>query len=436
MSAERPRPNILFFFPDQHRFDWVGEGSGVPVRTPHLDALGRRGVRFTNALCASPLCAPERACLAAGKEYDRCRTPGNGVDYPLDQTTVYTRLRDSGYHVMGCGKFDLHKASFVWGTAGTALLDEWGFSDGIDNAGKWDAINSGREAPRDPYMAYLESHGLRLDHTDDFARRRGNKVAVHPTPLPDDAYCDNWIAANGLTLLRRAPSDTPWFIQINFTGPHDPWDITESMAALYDGVDFAPPNGCDGFPPAELNAVRQNYSAMVDNIDRWLGVFVEELQRRGELDTTLIVYSSDHGEMLGDHGRWGKSSFYQPSVGVPMVLAGPGVRQGCVHAGPATNLDLAATFLDAAGLPIPDDMDSRSLCSLLAGETDQHRDHVLSGLRGWRLVFDGRHKLIRDGDALRLFDLEADPLENRDGVGERPEVVEQLAALLPETSGG
>src|SRR5690606_8399637 len=110
---------------------------------------------FTNAVCASPLCAPSRACLAAGKEYDRCGVANNDDDFPLDETTYYRILRDAcGYHVAGVGKFDLHKASYIWGLDGKHLLHEWGFSDGIDNAGKIDAVRSGEIEPRDPYMAY------------------------------------------------------------------------------------------------------------------------------------------------------------------------------------------------------------------------------------------------------------------------------------------
>jgi arylsulfatase A-like enzyme len=435
------RPNILFFYPDQHRFDWVGDGSDVPVRTPNLDALGRRGIRFAHALTPSPLCAPARACLAAGQEYDRCRVPSNGTDYPLDQTTVYTLLRESGYHVMGCGKFDLHKASPIWGTEGKTHLAEWGFSDGIDNAGKWDAINSGRKTPRDPYMHFLEQRGLRDDHIADFMKRRGNKPAVFPTPLPKEAYCDNWLAQNGLDLIRGAPDGRPWFLQVNFTGPHDPWDVTRQMKTLYRGVEFPPANDGRTLTADQHNAVRQNYAAMVENIDRWLGLYIRDLKDRGELENTLIVFSSDHGEMLGDHGMWGKNRPHQPSVGVPLVIAGPGIRQGHVHRGPATTLDLTATFLEAAGLDVPEDMDSRSLMPLLRGDADGHRDHVFSGMGKWRLVYDGRHKLVRGslrgrmkgkdgGPALRLFDLQEDPGENQDLAEAKPELVADLNAKL------
>ncbi len=136
-------PNILFFFPDQHRFDWIESRPEIPVRTPHLDALANRGVQFNNAITPSPVCAPARACLASGMEYDQCGVPSNGFNYPLDGWTVYRSFRQAGYNVLGCGKFDLHKATPSWGLDGKGSIDAWGFSDGIDNAGKWDAVRSG-----------------------------------------------------------------------------------------------------------------------------------------------------------------------------------------------------------------------------------------------------------------------------------------------------
>ena len=206
-AATAARPNILLLFPDQLRHDWVEPNSPFPVRTPNLKRLAAEGARFTTAVSPAPVCAPARACLAAGKEYDHCRVASNAVNYPLDQTTVYGLLRNSGYHVLGCGKFDLHKPEPDWGLDGKRLIREWGFSDGIDNEGKQDAIRAYQEAgkPKGPYMAYLERRGLAKVHVEDFRKRRGN--ATFPTPLPDDAYCDNWIARNGLELLKSAPEE-------------------------------------------------------------------------------------------------------------------------------------------------------------------------------------------------------------------------------------
>lgn len=204
-QAQPPPPNILLFFPDQHRWDWTGWDPNVPVLTPNLDKVAARGVRFNNAVVASPLCAPSRACLAAGREYDRCGVPDNGSEYPIDQTTYYTLLRNAGYHTLGCGKFDLHKPTEIWGLDGKRLIDEWGFVDGIDNAGKWDAIRSGSVEPQDPYMEHLRATGRLKTHVDDFEKRRevGSFLATFPTPLADESYCDNWIANNGAESAAR-----------------------------------------------------------------------------------------------------------------------------------------------------------------------------------------------------------------------------------------
>ena len=441
------RPNILFFFPDQHRFDWLGTNPDIPVRTPYLDRLANEGVLFRKAITPSPLCAPARACLASGKEYDRCRVESNGVDYPINQTTFYTLLRESGYHVAGCGKFDLHKATLDWGLDGKRLIKEWGFSDGIDNEGKWDAITSGSEEPKGPYMDHLHQEGLVETHVQDFMKRReiGGVVATFPTPLPEEAYCDNWIGMNGFKLMAKFPQGKPWFLQINFTGPHTPLDITERMKKLCFGIDFPQPNQCSKLSPEQHVAIRQNYSAMVENIDWWIGVYLEELAKRGELDNTLIVYSSDHGEMLWDHDMTGKSKPHQPSVGVPLIVRGPGIRQGVVNDMPATTLDLTATFLEyaktngrlrlTANVSQPDGVDSLSLKSFLEGKVESHREYVLSGLGKWRIVFDGRYKLIRGfTEEPLLFDLEKEPFENVSIAGEASTEFIRLSEILDKES--
>ena len=112
------RPNFLFFFPDQHRSDWVQWNPSIPVPTPHLAELHDRGVSFTNAVVDSPVCGPSRACLASGSVYDQCGVQDNSDNFPTDRLSYYKALRDSGYHVMGCGKLDLHKADYSWGTDG------------------------------------------------------------------------------------------------------------------------------------------------------------------------------------------------------------------------------------------------------------------------------------------------------------------------------
>lgn len=433
-AAARRRPNFLFLFPDQHRHDWISGFPKIPVRTPNLDSIAARGVRFTHAMVASPLCAPSRACLAAGKEYDRCRVRNNKDDYPLDQPTYYQALRAAGYHVAACGKVDLHKATQDWGLDGKRLLKEWGFTDGIDNEGKGDAINSGALAPKGPYMAYLHKRGLAAAHVDDF-RRRSKKgyAATWNTPLPEEAYCDNWIGDNGLNLLRSAPSGQPWHLVVNFTGPHNPVDITARMEKTCRDRNYQQPNGSREYTPAIHNTIRQNYTGMVENIDRLCGALLEEVRKRGELDNTIVIYSSDHGEMLGDHNRWHKSVPYEEAVRVPLIIGGPGVNPGRRSDALVSHIDIAATILDLAGLPAPREMDARSLRPVLEGRSGKHREYLSSGLNEWRLVTDGRHKLVRGfGPEAMLFDLEADPRENMNIAGQSPQLLKRLSELLPK----
>ncbi len=428
-GASPKGPNILFFFPDQLRYDWLGINPKIPVRTPQINQLAARGVSFRNAVVGSPLCAPSRACLAAGMEYDRCGTPSNGADFPGGMPTYYGLLRDSGYHVLGVGKFDLAKASHNQGLDGKKHLAEWGFSDGINNAGKHDAIR-GAGAPKDPYMAYLQRRGLMQVHVDDFKRRKGYP-ATFPTALPEDAYCDNWLAQNGLDLLKAAPAGKPWHLVVNFTGPHPPMDITAQMEKRVRGRDFPLPNASTEYNAETHVRIRQNYSAMVENIDRWLGIYIDVLKKRGELDNTLIVLSSDHGEMLGDHDLWGKSKPFQPSVGVPLVVAGPGVARGVSSDALVSVIDLGATYLDFAGVARPRTMDSRSFRPLLEGKTRTHREFVLSGLGRWRMVNDGRYKLIRGyEDGPLLYDMQQDPLENANIVKKAAPEAARLGKLL------
>jgi len=427
--SKRP-PNFLFLLPDQWRPDWMPGDTRIPIRLPHIEALIRRGVRFDKVLCASPLCAPSRACLATGREYRNCGVASNQVDFPLQLPTYYQALRGAGYHVMACGKVDLHKKTLDWGLDGKRLLDDWGFSDGIDNAGKGDAVRSGAESPKDPYMAMLHQRGLAAAHVADFRARRGYQ-ATHNTPLPDDAYCDNWIGANALKLLRRAPKDKPWHLVVNFTGPHNPMDITASMEPGARGRDYPPATSSTLFDAATHNRIRQNYTAMCENIDRRIGEILAAVEQRGELDNTLVVFSSDHGEMLGDHDRWGKHVPYQASAGIPLVVAGLDTMKGLRTAALTSLIDMTATFLDYAGLPALPGMEARTLRPVLTGKRKRHRAVVHSALEEWRLVWDGRYKYVEGYQGqTQLFDLEKDPSETRNLVTSEKELANRLRKQL------
>ncbi len=392
------RPNIVFLFPDQWRGDWFGDTEiGTTLRTPTLSELAKEGVTCSQAFTPSPLCAPARACIASGMEYPACGVVNNAMDFPTDVPTVYRQLRDGGYHVMGCGKFDLHKASYSWGREGTHLMDDWGFSDGIDNEGKVDGVVSYSQHKIGPYMDFLEKRGKALEHIDDFAAR--GTYGTDPTTLTEDEYCDNWVTDNALKLLTRAPEETPWFLQVNFTGPHDPFDVTKDMHSWYEATDFPHPFGQYKEAIDHLS-IRRNYAAMMENIDRNINRILSHPRIQEDRENTIIVFASDHGDMLGDHGFYEKHLPYNGATHVPLILSGGGIERSDICSTPITILDLPATFLDLAGLPQEAMPSSKTLLPLLESDTIA-RPIITSGLyednnplRQWRMALNSTYKYI------------------------------------------
>ncbi len=447
------RPNFLFLLSDQHRPDWLGRNPEVPAPTPNIDRLAARGVDFNQAIVASPVCGPSRSCLASGMEYENCGVEVNRDAYRPEITTFYKHLRDGGYHTMACGKIDLHKGGAGRTLDGRANMEPWGFSDMLITAGKGGGYFGDSVGPKEPYYAYLASLDPPQDRicAEDIAMRSEPRDSnwwgmTEPCPLADEHYLDNFTARTGLDLLDRAPDESPWFLVVNFNGPHPPMDITARMERQYRGPDrvidgFPQPHNYSGTFPAEQHVrIRQNYSAMIENIDRWLGLYQDRLRERGELDNTVIVYSSDHGEMLGDHDRWGKSVPYQASAGVPLVIAGPGIVEGVRSDSLVSLMDLSATFIDFADLPVPTEMESQSLRALLDQGGGQHREFARSALKAgqahagrFRLVQDHRYKLVEGFfEDTVLYDREADPLEMENIAAAKPSEVERLSKLFAD----
>ena len=439
--AERRPPNILFFFPDQWRPDWLGCAGTVPVRTPVVDGLAARGVRFTRAYCTAPLCAPSRASLAGGMRPHRLGVHTNEQNFPLDRETCYQHLRETGYRVGACGKTDLHKPTHGNGPDGwTQRMGILGFTETVDQAGKWDAVSHCRPTPHDPYTRYLAEQGLLETHCDDFRQRREAKPKQvgWASPLPREHHTDDFCGRAGVRLLEGFPREAPWFLQVNFPSPHEPMDAPAEVLERWRDVTLPGPVDPDDHMTAEEHQeVRRNYAALCEDVDEWCGRMLEVVAQRGELDHTLVVFASDHGEMLGDHGRWGKSSYYEPAVGVPLIVAGPGVEGAGRGSDALVEIpDLGPLFLEAAGLPVPAEWEARSFGAVLRGESDEHRDVAVSVLPGHRALIGERYKLIvRDGQIPALFDRQHDPLERHNIAGEHPEILMPLAERLGEETG-
>lgn len=480
------RKNILFLFSDQHRGDWMPYDpeaarslgmDSLPLRMPNIRSLMDRGTTFTRAATNSPLCVPARACLALGEDYERCGAWNNRFCCPLDRPTFYSVLRDGGYQVWGVGKFDLHKPVMYWGEDGwIPQLGTLGFTWALENEGKGDAVWAFQHGSPGPYGAFLQRGGLLEEYCRDHLRRSQDPCDSRPVELPPSAYADNWVTENALAALHRLTGeDSPWFLMVNFSGPHDPWDVTVPMKRAWENTPFPIPREYSGSRDALLG-VRQNYAAMLENIDRNIGLLIEELKRSGQLEDTVILYSADHGEMLGDRNRYFKSQPYRPSVQIPLVISGPGVLQNHICGELAQLNDLAATIAAFAGLEMPGDADSRSLAALAAREdAPPVREYQYSALytdlpapeenraeyaafaryckpssggrqggdaqkavpefrknTSWRSIISKEYKYIEFLETGRdeLYDLQRDPGERHNIADVRPDLVPRFRELL------
>lgn len=341
-AAQTPagKPNLLLLFPDQWRWDWTTHApTGTPpltVRTPHFDELAAAGVRFDYAYVPSPLCGPSRSALALGREHDPTGVSDNReVERVLPgKTTVYRALRDAaGYHVMMSGKDDL---AIPYLASGSHRAEELGYS-------AWRGRSPGKEhvtANAGPYTKFLASKTVRMDNGSSVSAlwlnteclfgtdpgegaaccKGGSEYSCSrslPNDFPEAWYQDNWVGDQALQMLKERPKNKPWFLQVNWPGPHPPQGITRRMHTAVAAREFEMPfDDVPSIPPGEASSymtqpddhlwARRSYAAEIENIDSWFGKFVEAVEQLGDSDNTLICIASDHGEMLGEHGRWAK----------------------------------------------------------------------------------------------------------------------------------
>ncbi|RLN52386.1 hypothetical protein BBJ29_001074 [Phytophthora kernoviae] len=411
VSVIEARPNILVFFPDELRFDWINNGTDTDfLQTPNIDSIRERGLKFNQV----------------GVLTNRYNFPTNRM------TTYYKLLKEAGYHTMAVGKLDLNKNdtlnSFGWGHEGNEHAAEFGFSELVNCVGVFESyflknpdING---SYIEPYTDFLLAHNAtNIFLNDTHARVDGGNTKIgdpqfykdtYPNVLPDDLYNDNWVADQALRVLSEAPADKEWFLIVNWNGPHYPMSVTESMYGRMQNRNFPQPVDYVGNFTAEMhNRTRADYAAMIENIDSHIGRILAAVN----LSETVVVFASDHGEMLGDRGLWAKDVPFQPSVSVPLVIAGDVVDtslQGTTTNAGVSLIDLARTFLDIGEVEdIPSQMsEAYSLRPILEGSNHTKRV-VRSALGTWKLWFDGRYKYVvgYSDDEPMLFDIDLDPHE-------------------------
>lgn len=379
-TGRADRPNILFLMTDQQRHDALGCANGV-VRTPNIDALAARGVRYSQAVCNAPLCVPSRYATMLGlypsQTGVRHNTQMITSDVALPEPVLAQRLLHQGYQTAGFGKTHWYIGSYIMPDI-TPELSTRGFEErAIARAEMSGEVEDGSACMQTELPTWFELLEKEAKAFGPGGESPSGYVGAL-SAVPAEYHRESWLTDKALRFLRtgRHP-DKPFFMYLSFDFPHVGLNVPEGYEELYDINDIPdrplPPGGSvddshagmkthigqwreawEGLTPMQRRLTTLRYYALCSYTDELFGRVLNLLEEQGELDNTFIVFASDHGEMLGDRvHRFSKYCLYEGSVRVPLVIAGPGIekgRQGTVDESHAELVDVMPTLLEVAGV--------------------------------------------------------------------------------------
>ena len=435
------RPNILLIVTDQQRGDCLGLEGHPVLRTPNLDFIGASGTRFRRAYSEVPSCIPARHVLMSGQAPDEVgmlgfyyRTPECPWEPPA---TLAGELRRAGYETRMIGKLHLQPQRRRYGFDAMELADGLG---GGDN----------------DYVDWLRERGVTPEREPSALGMGSCSWLAKAHHLPEEQTYPAWAVTRAIDFLKKRDPSTPFFLNVSIFSPHPPLAPSQEYFDLYCQQELPGPVIGDWVEPYEgpefglnpeggeqrvnleektMHRCRAGYFGLIHELDTQIGRLLNALGRRG-LENTLILFVSDHGEMLGDHHLFGKCEPFESSARVPFLVRAPGSARedeagefprGVVCDHPVGLQDVMPTLLDAAGAPIPGTCSGRSVLPFVRGETPAWRDALHGEHSGYRLYEEGFHYLVSErwkyiwrsqtGQEL-LFNLESDPQELHDCSGE------------------
>jgi len=415
--------NLVVLMSDEHNPAIMGCAGHPIISTPNLDRLAARGTRFTDAYTASPICVPARAAFATGKYNFQIGYWDNGDAYDGVVPSWHHVLREHGHEVVAVGKLHFKGAGC-----------DHGFSREI--------------APMHVVGGHGDIKGLIRDEV--LKRAGGDKMAKLAGP-GESTYTiyDREIAAQAQVWLHEAAQrrhDRPWVLFVSFVAPHFPltappehfyryWDRELPMPKLYDNASRPSHPYLDDYAfcvdydthfnsPQDVKRALAGYYGLVSSVDENIGKVLAALEATGLAAETRVLYTSDHGDNLGARGLWGKSTLYQESAGVPLIIAGDGIARGRSVSEPASHVDVYPFVMECVGAPfLQDDHLGHSLFGLSEGDAPERpvlsEYHAIGSRGGATLLRVGRYKYCHYvGRQPQLFDLEADPQELHDLAGD------------------
>ena len=433
-EGETPR-NLVLILSDEHNRDCLGCYGHKIVKTPNLDALAERGTRFTNAYCNSPICVPSRAALATGRYVHQTGHWDNAHPYDGTPESWHHMVDRAGMTSTSIGKLHFRAEG------------RNGFTEEIVPLHVVDGLGDLKGLLRAPLPDKKGADAMALD-----AGAATSEYYLYDCTITERAV--DWLET-------RDAEDGPFVLFVSLVMPHFPLQVPAEYFAPYHALGLealnvgakvdlhdhpalaalrAYMNYEDYFDDDARQRALAAYFGMVTAIDNMVGQIVAAVSARADADRTVIAYSSDHGENLGNRGLWGKSVMYEDSLAVPMILAGPGVPEGQVCKTPVSLIDIAPTVRDLTGLPRDENLHGTSLHVISRELDDPDRPvfaeyHAAGSPTGMFMYREGRWKLVEyAGMESQLFDLASDPGEtlNLATDADHAETLARLRAGLAE----
>ncbi len=442
-DARRP-PNIVWICADDFTPSACGCYGNTAVRTPNLDRLAAEGIRFDRAYCACPLSTPSRQAFWTGRYPRSIGVTLSPTPLPDDEVTLPALLRCAGYEVAAIGKTHYY----------APRTHEFDHCLDIDDYFDWLRRRRPTPIPVDlevlgPWMPFVSPAAVWLNS------------ACLPYGAVDDEMCGTFLASQAAEYLAR-PKSRPFFLYVSFYETHSPFWFPIEFRGRHDPREFAvppvEPNDAESVPlvfeeltPAEKQGIQAAYATSTEFMDRNVGIVLEAVDRSLAASDTIVLFTSDHGYLLGQHGRFEKHCCFEPAVRAALLIRKPGLIAAARSSDALVELiDLMPTLLELGGIERPPNVQGRSLLPLLREETSSHRDFVISEYADnaeamirtsrWKLIYCAGNRARRDGYVLdeptrgphlQLYELDDDPDELRN-VAHRPENSDRVRQLLHE----
>ena len=431
------RPNILILYTDQQRHDALGVNGNADIKTPNLDGLAAAGVNFDHCFVQNPVCMPSRASFMSGCYPSQLGITHMGVPLPEDIVTLPHLLKPYGYHSANIGKLHFlphairdHRVPHpAYGFDHLEISDEPGSYEDAYRAwvrstapDQLDRISFGLPPGTDVWQRTMgiddgvphPQSGPRHDYRDAI-----------PFPAGDEVTHTAFVAEQTINFLRRQGG--PFLCIAGFFSPHAPWIVPQRWLDCYERGSLALPEfpaeieakrDAAGFDDEQLRTARHGYYAMVSEVDWHVGCILQALEETGQADNTIILFTSDHGEWLGEHLRWGKGWPGADAVSrVPLLVRWPAgnLAKGHRVSEIVEAVDVLPTLLEAAGIQVPPHVQGSSLIPLLQGAPVDSSATAVMEANGWKTLRSAGFRYLLHVDGREsLWDLEQDPREYHD----------------------